>query len=267
MAHSFDLGLILPCYNYEAGLSRSLEEISSWRDRSGLRVALCIADDGSSDRSAKVAGEFQQRNKEWCFLIAGKENRGKGHAVRMGGEALKGLAPYVFFTDADLHYGLKIISDRLLPELRAGADVVLVDRSWSRQFHASSPLRKLLSYSFMHLKAIMASMPLEDSQAGLKGFRASFFDEALSLAKIDGFAFDVEILSIAIQSRSRIRQVPILITGSREIEGSSMTPRKAARMFWDLLAIALRRYRGGYESAVFRQRISDQVYEIKENES
>jgi dolichyl-phosphate beta-glucosyltransferase len=262
----FDLGLIMPCYNYEAGLRRSLERIAAWRQRSGLRVALCIADDGSTDSSSQIAQEFQLQYPDWCFLQLGEANRGKGYAVREGSRRLDTNIPYLFFTDTDLHYGLDVISDRMLPALNAGADVVLLDRSWNKQFHAQSLLRKLLSYSFIHLKTILAGVPLEDSQAGMKGFRGDFFRTAVSIARVNGFAFDVEILSLAIQYRCRIDQIPIRIRGEHEVEGSSMTPRKAVRMFWDLLVVGARRFAGRYQSEEFNRRISAQIYEIKKNE-
>jgi dolichyl-phosphate beta-glucosyltransferase len=259
---TFEIGLVLPCYNYESGLPGSLQRVKEWRQRCGLRIALCIVDDGSSDKSVLVAQEFQAKNPDWCQVVAVGSNRGKGHAIRQGVRALDESIPFIFFTDGDLHYGLNVISDRMLPMLKAGADLVVLDRSWNRQFHAGSSLRKMLSHLFMHLKTVLTGVTLDDSQAGMKGFRGDFIRGAQGLTRIDGFAFDVELLSIAIRHRFRIEQVPILITGASVQEGSSMTPRKALRMLWDLLRIAAGRFSGHYTSDYFHRRISGQVYEI-----
>ncbi len=259
---AFDFGLVIPCYNFGEGLARSLHSIAAWRRQHSLQFMLCIIDDGSSDSTEKVAKEFQAQHKDWCLFQRSPQNRGKGSAVREGFKLLPVSIPYVFFTDSDLHYGLEILRERMLPLLKSGAELVMLDRSWNRQFHSRVPLRRALSYGFTHLKTILASVPFEDSQAGLKGFRREFLQAAVPMARVNGFAFDVELLSMAVQYRFRVERIPILLRGEKEADSSSVTPRKAIRMLWDLLRIAYARYSGGYENDLFYQRISQQVYEI-----
>jgi len=259
-----DFGLIIPCYNFAAGLPLSLEKIAQWRSAHGLSFVLCLVDDSSTDATPETMAALQQKYGDWCLIHRTNRNKGKGNAIREGASKLADLAPFLVFTDCDLYYGLNIIQERILPALKEGVDAVIVDRSWNRQFHASSALRKFLSYSFNHLKTILTGVTLEDSQAGMKGFRTEFLRAVIPLAKINGFAFDVEILSIALQYRFRVERIPIRHLHKKSADESSVTPKNALRMLWDLSRIARARFSGAYASPFFLERISKQIYEIRD---
>lgn len=260
----FEFGLIIPCYNYAPLLPATLQRVAQWRQQSGHRFQLCLVDDGSTDATPLLLEEFRAKNPDWCVTALAERNGGKGAAIRRGAALCDGNTPYLLFTDCDLHYGLSIIQERILPALGEGAEVVILDRSWNRQFHANSPLRKMLSYGFNHLKTILTGVPFEDSQAGMKGFSAPFLRTAAACSQIKGFAFDVELLSIAIQYRFRVDRIPILLANQANDPGTSVTAAKALRMFWDLLRIAGARMAGTYAHPAFLSRIKAQVYEIKQ---
>lgn len=205
----FEFGLVVPCYNFAKSLDASFQQILEWRATHSLNFILCLVDDGSRDDSPKLAAEFQAKHADWVRFISLKKNSGKGFAVREGTKILVDLVPFILFTDCDLYYGLDLIQERMVPMLRDGADVVMLDRSWDKQFHAESITRKFLSHAFNHLKTILTAVPFEDSQAGMKGFRSEFIAAAFPLAKVNGFAFDVELLSMALLSRFRVERIPI----------------------------------------------------------
>ena len=259
----FDFGLIVPCYNFEKGISQTLEKISAWRSKHSLNFILSLVDDGSSDETRKKMNVFCATAPDWCVVSSSDKNLGKGSAIRIGAQKIPASVPYLLFTDCDLHYGLSIVNERVLPALKGGASVVILDRSWNQQFHANSPLRKLLSHGFNHLKTILTGVPFEDSQAGLKGFDGNFLRSTISHARVNGFAFDVELLSIAIQYRFSIERIPIQIEATPDTQETSVTIRKAFRMFLDLLRIAYARYSGAHANPIFLERIRGQLYQIR----
>ena len=55
-----------------------------------------------------------------------------------------------------------------------------------------------------------------DTQCGIKGFRAPVAEELFGVARIDRFAFDVEILSIATRRNYRILRVPVVLENNEE---------------------------------------------------
>lgn len=264
---NFEFSLIIPTFNYAAGINRTLERVLAWKKEHSLNFFLCLVDDGSTDNTIEILEKFQKENSDWCSLLALKKNKGKGNAIREACQLAATKAKYTIFTDCDLYYGLNIINERVLPGLKEGADLVMLDRSWNKQFHSSSIIRKFLSHSFTHLKTILTAVPFEDSQAGLKGFTSEFILSTLPITKINGFAFDVEILSIAILFRFRVERIPILLNSDQPPEKTSITPGKAIKMLIDLFRIATLRYSGKYQADAFYKRIEKSVYEIKKEKS
>ena len=260
----YDFGIIMPCYNYASELPKSLEKIRQWRAKNKLNFVFCIVDDGSSDSTLATAQTFQKEHADWCQVHSLAQNQGKGKAIRAGAALVCDLAPFIMFTDCDLHYGLSIVHERILPALKEGSDIVILDRSWNKQFHSNSAIRRFLSRGFNHLKTILTGVPYEDSQAGLKGFRSEFLRGTLLISQINGFAFDVELLSIAIHFRLRVERIPILLNSKLSASQTSVTLRKAVTMFFDLLRIALNRYSGAYSSDFLDKLVEKRVYEINE---
>jgi dolichyl-phosphate beta-glucosyltransferase len=261
---NFEFGLIVPCFNYGATLPETLRKIVEWRTKKNLNFLLCLVNDGSTDNTGKVLADFQTRNSSWCLAVHSDRNRGKGSAIRKGAAQIPSSVPFLLFTDCDLHYGLEVINERILPSLKSGNSVVILDRSWNQQFHSGSPLRKILSQGFNHLKTILTGVPFEDSQAGLKGFEGNFLRATIPCSRIDGFAFDVELLSIAIKYRFPIDRIAIRMKASAEAPASSVTPRKAMRMFFDLMRIGYARLKRSYAQPYFLERIGKGVYEIQD---
>ena len=263
----FEFGLIVPWFQFADRLPASLEKIAGWRLKHKLNFVLCLVEDCSPDSTPALIESLKAKYGDWCVFHRTSRNKGKGNAIREGAEKIQDHCPFLVFTDCDLYYGLDVIHERILPELRQGADVVILDRSWDKQFHASSALRKFLSYSFNHLKTILTGVTFQDSQAGMKGFRTEFFRGVIPIAKINGFAFDVELLSIALQFRFRVERIPIRRLESGPADESSVTLSNAFRMMWDLSRIARARYSRAYATPFFLERVTRQLYEIKDEKN
>jgi dolichyl-phosphate beta-glucosyltransferase len=52
-------------------------------------------------------------------------------------------------------------------------------------------------------------LPFGDTQSGLKGFRRAAAQRIFRQARVDGFAFDVEVLWLARQLRLEVAEVPV----------------------------------------------------------
>lgn len=260
----YEFGLIIPWYQYAAKLPATLEKIAGWRQKHSLNFVLCLVEDNSPEPTSEILENLKTKYGDWCLFHQTGRNKGKGNAIREGATKIQDLTPFLIFTDCDLYYGLDVIKDKILPELRENVDIVILDRSWDSQFHSSSAIRKLLSYSFNHLKTILTGVTFRDSQAGMKGFRTEFLRAVIPVAKINGFAFDVELLSIAQQFRFRVERIPIRRLVSGPADESSVTLLKAFRMIWDLLRIARARYSRAYATPFFLERVTSQLYEIRD---
>lgn len=206
------LSLIIPAYNSARFIADTLAGAIAFLEGRGETWELIVVDDGSADGSgpmlsALAAGDCPIR------LISNGVNRGKGHAVRAG--VLQSTGERVIFTDADLAYPLTEI-DKIVQALDAGADLAIADRTSPHSLYHMSPAffsylytRHLLSRMFNLIVRGWLGIEVRDCQAGLKGFRRAAADLIFPRQRLEGFAFDVELLYIARRFQLDVRQIPV----------------------------------------------------------
>ncbi len=265
------LVLVIPVYNFAHGIAATLVRLQRWAQgqaAQGIMLQLLLVDDGSTDATAARIEDFIATHPgPWRLLRVGS-NRGKGYAVRAGVAAAWEFQPdAIVFTDCDLYYGLDIIAARMLPLLEQ-ADIVIVDRSLTRRDRAVPLRRRLASAIFNRLVAMLTGIHYRDTQAGLKGFRATPCRALFDVLTLDRFAFDVELLSVALHHQFRIEQVPVDDGQSGSSQTSSVAMLSASlQMLGDLLRINRNWKHGRYESQALRSRVADKVYAITDAEA
>ena len=243
------LTLIVPCFNGGVRLAHTLEELGEWLRRQGNDVELLLVDDGSNAADARQLAEFCRRTR-LATVLRSDVNRGKGDAVRRGLREASGR--YCIFTDADLAYPISQI-DRIVAALDAGSDVAIADRLDARSRYTMSPrfipylfTRHVGSRIFNRLVQTVLLRGIEDTQAGLKGFRANAAEKIAQRLSISGFAFDIESLVIARRHGFEITQVPVEFRYDDE-PTTVRYARDAWRMCRDVVRIRLRAWRGAYD--------------------
>jgi glycosyltransferase involved in cell wall biosynthesis len=121
------LSVVIPAYNEEARVGRTLERVAAWLAGRNYAAEILVVDDGSADGTREVAERAMANSPVPFRLLALPANRGKGAAVREGVLAARG--EFILFSDADLSTPIEE-ADRLLARQReAGADVVLGSRA------------------------------------------------------------------------------------------------------------------------------------------
>jgi len=255
--------LIIPCHNFVAGLPETLRRLAAWMPNTPSGTQVYFVDDGSTDATAKLLADFVSHQPSGYTLLKHKNNRGKGAALLTGLQACQDHFEAVVFTDCDLHYGLTVILDRILPALQ-NYDVVLLDRSWVRKHHWMSPWRRLSSSVFNRLVSILTGVNYRDTQAGLKGFRTTPLKHLWPLLRLQGFAFDIELLSLACFYRLPILQIPIAFDLAYQAPTHSTIHRflSPITMVRDLFRINWYWKRGYYYSAPLVARIDATVYSV-----
>jgi glycosyltransferase involved in cell wall biosynthesis len=206
------LSLIIPAYNSAAFIADTLECATRFLARRGESWELIVVDDGSADGSTPLLSDLAAANQS-IHLVRNGANRGKGHAVRAG--VLQSSGERVIFTDADLAYPLTEI-EKIVHALDAGADVAIADRTSPQSLYHMSPAffsylytRHLLSRVFNLMVRGWLGLAVRDCQAGLKGFRRAAADIVFPRQRLEGFAFDVELLYIARRFNLDVRQIPV----------------------------------------------------------
>lgn len=205
------LSFVVPAHNEEKRLGPSLQRLIEYSAAQPFAVEVVVVDDGSRDSTAAVA-ETAMRSLPPSVslrLVCHEVNRGKGAAVRTGALAANGDC--VLYCDADLATPPEE-AGKLLAELEGGADVAAGSRVQpdGSDMRASQPMfRRLAGRLFAVIRRRLLLSDVQDTQCGFKAFRR---EAALSLfprQRLDGWAFDAELLFLASKLGFVVRQVPV----------------------------------------------------------
>jgi glycosyltransferase involved in cell wall biosynthesis len=200
------LTIIVPSFNEERRLPPSLEKIAAYVNASGRRTEVLVVDDGSTDRTAEVAGSFANRIANLRVLKNG-ENRGKGYSVRHGMIEAKG--ENVLFTDADLSAPIEQ-ADQLLDALDQ-YDVAIGSRAVDRSLITvhESLFREFAGIVFNRIVRIVLWLPFVDTQCGFKAFRRERCRIIFEQQRIERFGFDPELLYLARHHGLKSTEIPV----------------------------------------------------------
>lgn len=230
-----ELSIVIPAYNECHRLGPTLMATLDYLDQRCIRGEVLVVDDGSVDSTAQVALAFGRVDSRVRLLCLG-ENRGKGAAVRAGVLAAKG--DRVLFMDADLATPIEEL-ESLEQALLEGHDIAVGSRALatSNITVRQSRARALMGRTFNALVRLVAVGGICDTQCGFKLFTRRAAQALFGEARIDRFAFDVEILLLA-RGRFTVAEVPV---AWRHVGESKVSPvRDALRMAVDVLRMRLR---------------------------
>lgn len=201
------LSVIFPCYNEERRLGPSLRAALEYLEKQSYTYEVLIVDDGSSDRTVKVAHQAAEGNPNVVYLHY-EPNQGKGHAVRYGAGSARGQ--WVLFSDADLSTPLEEL-EKFLPFLQQGYDVVIGSRALREsELVVHQPwLRERAGRAMNWLIRQLSGMKYADTQCGFKLFSRRAVDGIFPLLQTKRWMFDVEILIIAEKRGYRVREQPV----------------------------------------------------------
>jgi dolichyl-phosphate beta-glucosyltransferase len=210
------LDLVIPAYNEERRIGRTVEQLAGIITDRQLPVRLVVVDNGSVDRTASAVDTVAKQIDVDLSVIS-CATRGKGAAVRAG--VAHSTGEYIGFCDADL----PVPPDALVwavDLLASGWDVVVGSRrcAGARYEKEQSIGRRLGSAAYRAASARLRG-GVADTQCGFKFFRADIAHQVFDGAQIDGFSFDIEILART-QRIDGVRLIEMPVPWSDQ-EGSS----------------------------------------------
>ncbi|MEW6336490.1 MAG: dolichyl-phosphate beta-glucosyltransferase [Acidobacteriota bacterium] len=223
------LSIVIPAYNEARRLPATLRRIHEFSAaRSDLQpVEVLVVDDGSRDDTAASAEASAAPNGVDVRVLRLGENRGKGAAVRTGMAASRGA--WVLISDADLASPIEDL-DVLFA---SGAPFVVGSRALRRELIARrQPLpRDLLGRMYNLWLRVLGLTSMADTQCGFKLVEGNLARRLAARQRLDGFAFDVELLARAEREGVRVVEVPVRW---RHVEESRVRPvRHGLRMVAD----------------------------------
>lgn len=235
------VSFVIPSYRAHEILDKNLDYLLDYIKSKQLNAEVIIVDDGSNDGDkSKVIADKKQ-----CTYLSYPKNKGKGGAVKYGMSEATG--DIKIFTDADIPFESnafdQIIQDITIKDF----DMVIGDRTLddSVYFTEITNSRKFGSSFFTFFVGRIVTTGIFDTQCGIKGFKKEVADDLFQKSRITSFAFDVEIIYIALKRNYTIRKIPVKL---RSQEASSVSLLKhAPGMLLDLFTIKLNHLRSFYQ--------------------
>jgi dolichyl-phosphate beta-glucosyltransferase len=234
--------VVIPAYNEAQRIGPTLEAVSAYLEAVAISYEVIVVSDGSVDSTDEIVRRYSQRN-ERIRLLSYQPNKGKGHAVRTG--MLEARAPAVLMTDADL--ATPIEDMRKLREAAAeGFDVVVGSRALDDSTIIGwRPWYRVLSGKVFNMIIRLLAVPaIRDTQCGFKYFHGGSAKRIFSIARLDGFGYDVEVLYLARKLGLRIAEIGVHWNNSPATKVSVL--KHTAPMLLEVIKVRLNDLKGRY---------------------
>ncbi len=203
------LSLILPCYNPPQGWERNIVSVYRvFSKRIGLEPEVIIVFDGAFKSINPAEIKYLEDNLPKLRLISYEQNRGKGYAIRQGVAVAD--SDIIIYTDIDLPYTVEsmIAIFEGLSSNAFDAGIGVKDEAYYAHL---PPARRYISKCLRLLIRLFLSIPITDTQCGLKGFRSNVKPLFLKTT-IDRYLFDLEFIRNSFLSgKFRIQPVPVTL--------------------------------------------------------
>jgi glycosyltransferase involved in cell wall biosynthesis len=195
---AIEVSVVIPCLDEAENIEECVRQSLAALEEAGLSGEVVVADNGSTDESARLAAAAGAR-------VVHEPRRGYGSAYLAGFGAARG--EYIVMLDADMTYPFDEIP-RFVQELRDGAQLVMGDRMdniqpgamhWVNRYIGNPLLSGTLNLFFR--------TGIRDAHCGMRGFRRDILP-ALDL-RTTGMEFASEMVIRASKEKLDIREFPI----------------------------------------------------------
>jgi glycosyltransferase involved in cell wall biosynthesis len=240
-----DLSIVVPAFNEEHRLPPTLARLAAYLQTQPLRWEILVVDDGSRDKTCAVV-ESAMTTIPNLRLVRQTPNRGKGAAVRLG--MLEARGQIRVMSDADGSMSPDQLPRLLAPLIACTAEIAIGSRyAEGARTDVKQPLYRVL-WSRLANRMIQRSLVpgVRDTQCGFKAFTAEAARALFELGRIDGWAFDLEILALARRAGFAIAEVGVEWTDDKR---SRVNPLKD---MWKVMREALT-IRNNLKRGVYRR--------------
>lgn len=198
-----NLDLIIPIYNpYDKWDNDVIRQYGELIDRlgEGYDTHLIMVNDGSEQDLEGGAQHIIEKFPASTW-ISYNDNHGKGYALREAVKKSKG--DLIMYTDYDFPYTYGSMISMIDKLKDKDVDAVVGTRDNSYYNHISER-RKRISQFLRSVNKVIFRLPTDDTQCGLKAFKASQREIFLS-TKTDRYLIDVEFLKKLGRAKSNVR--------------------------------------------------------------
>jgi len=230
-----DITIVIPAFNESLKIAHDIKAARDFALENNFTAEIIIVDDGSTDNTYEAANNCHTPDQVKLSVIKLPENRGKGYAVRKGIE--KSTGKYVMFADSGccvpykntvdaIHFLENDICDIAHGSRKMPGCKIKTPQPWHRQ---------VLSKIFRHCVILLMHIPSEftDTQCGFKAYKGNVARQLYNQCTVDGFMFDIEVITRALKHNYRIKEFPV--TWTCDLDSRLAPHRSFHTLFWELI--------------------------------
>jgi dolichyl-phosphate beta-glucosyltransferase len=223
------LTIVIPVYNEARRLPITLTALEHFHDMAYLFDVIFV-ENGSTDQTYEFLREYEQDGHPWMSVI--QSRKGKGYALKLG--VFHAQGDFIYTADCDLSTPLSELFRFI--ENSPGYEIVIGSRAVESSRIKTTFIRRVIGRTFHSL--VHSLVPgIQDTQCGFKLYRRDVALDLFTRSKLGGWAFDVEILHLALKLGYRVKEIPVRWVHDKDSRVNLLTD--SWRMFWDVLKIPL----------------------------
>jgi dolichyl-phosphate beta-glucosyltransferase len=238
---NIELSLVFPAYNEGKAIAFNVKKTADKLEEWGINYEMIIVNDGSVD---DTVDQVKPLLNNQISLLSYAQNRGKGYAVNYGMKHVVGK--YRLFMDVDLATSLDEIPKVLTTIKHHQFDVIIGNRKIDPSMQVvKQPLyRRIFGAGFTWLSSIFVGRKFTDFTCGFKLFKAEAAEAIFMRQRIFNWAFDTEIMFIAMRHKLVIHETPVVWYDQRNSKVRLL--RDIATSMAGLIQIRLNNLKGLY---------------------
>jgi len=199
------LDVVVPVHNEAHVLAPQIRILHEHLRASGLRFAITIADNASTDATLETARALARELAGVRVLHLGA--KGRGRALRAGWGSSH--ADVLAYMDVDLSTDLGALAELVAPLLEGRGDLAIGSRLAPGAQVTRGLRREVISRAYNILLRLTLRVDFSDAQCGFKAGRREVLERLLPLVEDEAWFFDTELLYLARRNAFTIHEVPV----------------------------------------------------------
>ncbi|HDR72360.1 MAG TPA: glycosyltransferase [Methanoculleus sp.] len=225
-----DVSAVIPVFNDRESLERAIPQSLAVLEGITERFELIVAEDGSTDGSAELVREWEERDPR-VRLFHSDERLGRGKALNRAFSSARGAI--VCYYDVDLATDMRHLPE-LIDAIRQGADAATGSRLMKGSDVTRTAERDIASRGYNALVRLALKSRLHDHQCGFKAFRKESLMQLLPKIQAEHWFWDTEVLVQAQRAGYTVREFPVRWRPGR---GTTVKPRDVWEMGSDIVRL------------------------------
>ncbi len=194
------LSIIIPVFNEAKNIENVINRVKEEVKKLKYRTEIIIVNDGSTDNTLEVLKKIRG-----IRIISYLQNRGKGHAMRVGGKHARGRI--IIYLDGDGSHDPSDIRTIIKPIIKDGHDLVIGSRFKKGYIPVTTPFNIVGNRIYSYLLFVLTGKYISDVTSGYRAMKKEVFEE-LNLVS-DKFPIEAEMLIKALKMKKHVIDVHV----------------------------------------------------------